>query len=120
MARLAALPFNHPAFEALLFVPFSLLSYRIAYVGWLLANLAMLAMLPGMLRSWMPVLRLAPTWVWIAAELAFFPVFFALLQGQDAILLLFLYALALVALKRGRGRSPGLKMRRRPPMGRRL
>jgi hypothetical protein len=100
--RLAALPFNHPPFEALLFVPFSFLSYPIAYSLWMLVNLAMLAALPWVLRNHVPLLRQAPAWVWFAASLGFFPIFFALLQGQDAILLLFLYALAFVALKQGR------------------
>lgn len=100
--RQAALPFNHPPFEALLFAPFSFLSFRAAYFSWLLVNLAMLALLPGMLREWVPMLGLAPVWVWVAAEFGFFPIFFALLQGQDAILLLFFYALTLVSLKGGR------------------
>jgi hypothetical protein len=100
--RLGALPFNHPPFEALLFVPFSFLSYPIAYVLWLLANLGMLAVLPWVLRNHVPLLRQARVWVWFVAGLGFFPIFFALLQGQDAILLLFLYALAFVSLKQGR------------------
>jgi hypothetical protein len=106
--RQAALPFNHPPFEALLFVPFSLLSYRAAYFLWLFMNLAILAVLPGMLREWVPMLGLARAWVWMAAELGFFPIFFALLQGQDAILLLFFYALAFVSLKRGRFAMAGV------------
>jgi hypothetical protein len=39
---------------------------------------------------------------WVLATLGFFPIFFALLQGQDAILLLFLYTLAFLCLKRNR------------------
>jgi len=100
--RLAALHFNHPPFEALLFVPLTLFSYRAAFLLWMLANLAMLTALPILLRPYVPVLRERPPWVWTLIALAFFPIFFALLQGQDAILLMFLYAAAFVALKKGR------------------
>jgi hypothetical protein len=40
--------------------------------------------------------------LWVLASVAFFPIFAALLQGQDAILLLLLYALAFVCLKGNR------------------
>jgi hypothetical protein len=105
--RLGALPFNHPPFEALLFVPFSYLSYGAAFLLWVLVNLAMLAALPILLRPYVPVLTEWPAAAWTVVSLAFFPIFFALLQGQDAILLSFLYALAFVSLKKGRLVSAG-------------
>ena len=105
--RLAALPFNHPAFEALLFVPFSYLSYRPAFLFWTLMNLAMLATLPIMLRPFVPVLACGAAWAWSIGSLAFFPIFFALLQGQDAILLMFIYALAFVSMMKERPFSAG-------------
>jgi hypothetical protein len=100
--RLGALPFNHPPFEAVVFVPLSYFPYRVAYLLWNLMNLAMLAALPILLRAHVPALSSGPPWAWTLASLAFFPIFFALLQGQDAILLLFLYALAFVSWKRRR------------------
>src|SRR5437879_6573714 len=39
-----ALPFIRPAYQALLFVPFSLFSYRTAYLGFLLLNVLLLAL----------------------------------------------------------------------------
>jgi glycosyl transferase family 87 len=99
--RRGALPFNHPPFEAIVFVPFSYLSYRVAYLVWALVNLTMLATLPRLLRPFVPVLGKWHGAVWMLAGLGFFPVFFSWLQGQDAILLLFLYALAFVSLKKG-------------------
>src|SRR5208282_1354266 len=54
--RLGALPFNHPPFEAVLFVPLSYFSYRVAYLLWTLVNLAMLAALPILLRAHVPLL----------------------------------------------------------------
>jgi hypothetical protein len=106
--RLGALPFNHPPFEALLFVPFTYFSYRVAYLLWTLTNLAMLAALPILLRPYVPVLTRLPAPAWTFIGLAFFPIFFALLQGQDAILLMFLYGMAFVALKKKRMASAGV------------
>jgi hypothetical protein len=105
--RLGALPFNHPPFEALLFIPLSYFPYRVAYLLWTLANLAMLAVLPMLLRPYVPLLRARPPLAWTVASLAFFPIFFAMLQGQDAILLLFLYAMAFVSWKKQRMVSAG-------------
>jgi hypothetical protein len=100
--RLGALPFNHPPFEGVLFLPLTWLSYQEAYLSWMLANLAMLAALPILLRPHVPLLATWPAPAWIGISLAFFPIFFALLQGQDAILLMFLYGLAFVALRKDR------------------
>jgi len=100
--RSGALPFNHPPFEAALFAPLSFLSYGSAYLLWLVANLGMLAVVPIVLRAHLPLMGAFPILVWILASLAFLPIFLALLQGQDAILLLLLYVLAFVSLKSGR------------------
>jgi hypothetical protein len=100
--RLGALPFNHPPFEALLFLPLTWLSYRAAYCLWALVNLTMVAVLPIILRPHIPVMTAWPSRAWAAASLVFFPIFFALLQGQDAILLMFLYGLTFVSLKKER------------------
>jgi hypothetical protein len=101
-SRFGALPFNHPPFEAALFAPLSFLSYHTAYLLWLVANLGMLALVPIVLRAHVPLMGAFPIPVWILASLAFLPIFLALVQGQDAILLLFLYVLAFVSLKSGR------------------
>jgi len=101
-SRFGALPFNHPPFEAALFAPLSLLPYRSAYLLWLAANLGMLAAVPIVLRAHVPLMGAFPILVWILASLAFLPIFLALLQGQDAILLLLLYVLAFASLKSGR------------------
>ena len=100
--RQGPLPFNHPPFEALLFAPFSRVSYRVAFALWDLANLAMLAALPLLLRPHLPGLKSYSWPFWMLAMLAFFPIFLAMLQGQDAILLLFLYTLSFVCLRKNR------------------
>jgi hypothetical protein len=105
--RPGVLPYNHPPFEAALFVPFTYVSFSSAFALWDLANLAMLVILPFLLRPHLSELQNYSWPLWVIAGLAFFPVFATLLQGQDAILLLFLYALAFVCLKKNRDAFAG-------------
>jgi Glycosyltransferase family 87 len=98
--RKGPLPYNHPPFEALIFEPLASLDYPTAYLVWSVINLGILGLLPFLLRRHIPVLARYPLFVWLLALLGFFPVFVALLQGQDVILLLLLNALAFAALKR--------------------
>ncbi len=99
--RSDALLYYHPPFEALLFLPLSYMSYPSAYVLWSLINVSLLLLVPYLLRKdlselediWHPL----PTFFF----LSFFPAFIAVLQGQDSILLLLLFTLAFVSLKRG-------------------
>jgi len=94
------LPFNHPPFEAVLFVPLAGLPYLTAYFIWAGVNLGLLFGLLSLLRRTFPSLGQEPFWLWCLAALAFFPIFIALIQGQDSILLLFCYAMAFAFLKR--------------------
>lgn len=94
------LPYNHPPFEAVLFVPLAVFSYLTAYSIWLVVNVALLFSALLLLRSQLGVLGKAPSYLWILGSLAFFPIFMALIRGQDSVLLLFLYCLAFVALRR--------------------
>jgi len=105
--RLDALPYNHPPFEAVFFAPFAYVSYPFAFALWALVNLAMLISLPFLLQPELHHLRNYPRPFWVFASLGFFPIFFALLQGQDAILLLFLYSLAFLCLKKKRDAFAG-------------
>jgi hypothetical protein len=98
--RQGPLPYNHPPFEALIFLPLTSLSYAAAYAVWNLINLAILLTVLFVLRPYIAILRYRPLWWWWLGTLAFFPVFVALLQGQDIILLLLLQALTYVSLKR--------------------
>jgi hypothetical protein len=98
--RKGPLPYNNPPFEALIFEPLASLDYPTAYLVWSVINLGILGFLPFLLRRYIPVLARYPLFVWLLALLGFFPVFVALLQGQDVILLLLLNALAFAALKR--------------------
>jgi hypothetical protein len=98
--RQAALPYNHPPVEALLFVPLTWLPYFAAYLLWDVVNILVLAALPFLLRPHLPLIGHAPGAFWFLLSLGFFPVFIVLLQGQDSILLLLLLTLSFVALKK--------------------
>jgi Glycosyltransferase family 87 len=98
--RQAALPYNHPPFEALLFWPFTFLGYWQAYLFWTALNLTMvMASLVVLRRQFAEIGNLPTTFVVLAAT-GFFPLFGAIIQGQDCILLLFLYVLAVVTFKK--------------------
>jgi hypothetical protein len=103
-----ALPFIRPAYQALLFLPFSLLPYRNAYLAFLAVNLVLLALAFWLIRPLMK--NLARIWrgLPVLVFLVFYPVALALMQGQDSILLLVLLAAALVALEHGFEMTAGI------------
>jgi Glycosyltransferase family 87 len=103
-----ALPFNHLAYESLLYAPFSLLNYRRAYFAFLALNVSLLALSFRLLRPRMNNLGDIGTWLPVAMLASFLPIAAALLQGQDSILLLTLAVAALVSLERGRQLTAGL------------
>src|SRR5580765_1058130 len=98
--RQAALPYYHPPFEALLFLPFTFLGYWRAYLFWTALNLAMvMASLAVLRRQFAEIGNLPPAFIVLAAA-GFYPLFGAIIQGQDCILLLLLYVLAAVTFKK--------------------
>lgn len=101
LIRRGPLPFIHPPFEAVAFVPLTILPYPVAFVVWDLVNLGMLVGVAAILRSSLGLLRRIPLWALILGFLAFFPVFATFHQGQDSILLLLLLAVAFRAMNRG-------------------
>jgi Glycosyltransferase family 87 len=102
------LPFNHPPFEALLFVPLAGLPYATAYLVWGVFNLVLILGFWTLLRPSLPTLHNLLPALPLLAMFAFFPIVMALLQGQDSILLLFLYGLAFWILATGRPFIAGL------------
>lgn len=96
-----AVPFLHPAYEAVLFIPLSFLPYRVAYIAWAGINFAVLAWIYFLLRPRLENLRaLGPGWISPALLLGFFPVAFAILAGQDSLLLLLATVAALRRISR--------------------
>ena len=98
--RRGPLPYIHPPFEALAFLPLTFLPYTAAFVVWEFVNLGMLGGIFALLRRALPSLRKIATADWVIGALAFFPVFANFHQGQDAILLLVFFVLAFSALNR--------------------
>jgi hypothetical protein len=99
-SRVGPLPYVHPPAEALIFVPLTRFSFRLAFVTWDLLNIAILFGVAWLLRADVGALRSIAPWELVLCSLAFFPVFESLLQGQDSILQLLLCVLAWKALRR--------------------
>jgi hypothetical protein len=96
-----AIPFIRPAYQALLFVPFSLLPFHAAYCAFLAFNLVMLVFCFRLLRPYMD--NLSKIWSGLPAGMfLFLPIGVALMQGQDSIILLALMAGALACIQQGR------------------
>jgi hypothetical protein len=98
------LPYNHPAYELLLFLPLARLSYTSAFMAWGIVNIFLVASIVCLLSA--TVNRGNKT---LAALLcaAFFPVTATLWHGQDSILSTFLAAAVLVNLRCGRDTLAG-------------
>jgi len=94
-----ALPFTHPAYEVLLYLPLSLLSYLRAYWVWFALNLFLLAGIYSALRTELKPLAVVAPWLPVASLAAFLPLGAALVQGQDSILCTFLFAGASVQFR---------------------
>ena len=98
--RRGPLPYIHPPFEALLFLPLTFLPYPLAFATWNVINLAILLGVAMLLKKSLLWLQGIPVWQMVLLCLAFFPVFANFHQGQDAILLLLVVALSFRALDR--------------------
>jgi hypothetical protein len=92
----------HLAYRSLLWVPLTYLPYWVAMIVWTALNLCILAFLSIKLPRYFPNLRNSFTFPFILLLLAFYPVFNALIHGQGSIILLLLYALAFINMKKGR------------------
>jgi hypothetical protein len=98
--RRGPLPYIHPPFEALFFLPLTLLAYPYAFAVWNLINVVILFIVAMLLRKSLSFLQALPTWQMVLLSLAFFPVFANFHQGQDAIALLLVVTLSFRALDR--------------------
>ncbi|HZR31871.1 MAG TPA: glycosyltransferase family 87 protein [Terriglobales bacterium] len=98
--------FEHPPFEALLLAPLGRLDYKTAYLIWGLLNVAVWLYLPYLLRPYAPSPR--SDLAYLALWMSFPPLGIALYQGQSSLLLLLVFALAFICLKRGKEFRAGL------------
>ena len=92
-------PNNHLPYENLIFIPFTYLRFGAAHLLWTSLSLGILAGVALLMREFQPGgSSFLPT---LLTVLAFFPVWDCLLQGQDSILLVFLFALSFWLWRRG-------------------
>ena len=106
--RLGPLPFNHPPFEALFFVPFTFLSYWSAYLLWTGLNILMFGSTAILLKTRVPQFAAVSPVILGVGTTAFFPTAIALIQGQDVILLLLLFVMAIICLDQRRDAVAGI------------
>jgi hypothetical protein len=102
------LPYNHPAAEALLFLPLAGMDVVKGSDRWLMFNVILLLLSFWLLRHELSALnrkRILPPVLWAAA---FFPVIMGFFLGQDAIVMLFLYTTSFVLSRRGQDHWSGL------------
>ena len=98
--------YNHPPFEAILFLPLSYLPFRAAFLAWTYACLFLFGAAMYAVRDYIEELHFYE--FLLGLSFLFFPFLAALLQGQDSMLVLFSYALAFRALKRRHEFKAGL------------
>jgi hypothetical protein len=108
LGRIFNQPMDHPAYEALLFAPLSLLSYHAAFVVFILFNLGVAALCVRLLKPSFGVL--SKRWTFLPALLmaAFFPITRTIVQGQDSVILLALLAGAFVCTQKNKDVQAGL------------
>jgi Glycosyltransferase family 87 len=105
--RQAALPYMHPPFEALLFVPFTFLAYVPAYLLWSLLNGMMVFACIMLLRRQFVEIGSLPLALVVLAATGFLPIIRGIIQGQDSSLLLLLFVIALTAAEKGNDAAAG-------------
>lgn len=98
------LPFNHLAYEALLFTPLAWLPFKLALWIWRMLSLLMLLLSTRLLAG---IFHCAGTQA-LGLSLALYPVVLTIVQGQDSILVLLLFAASMAALTRCRDRMAGV------------
>jgi hypothetical protein len=102
------LPFNHPAYELILFLPLAAMSFYRAYLFWVALNVILAAFLSVLLSRHLSVFP-KPASLWtFALAMASFPLVWTLCQGQDSILLLFIFVLTYLSLKSGNDLLAGM------------
>lgn len=97
------LPFNHLAFESLLFAPLAMLPFSAALWIWRLISAGMLVLSTRQLADAFNIVRSHAFWL----AVAFTPVVVAIAQGQDSLLFLLLLSSAMTCMNRDRDRSAG-------------
>ena len=95
--RKGPLLYNHAPFELLIYAPLAFFPYRYAVVLWYALNVAGLFAVPLLLRRSLFLLQTEFPYALLVPAF-FFPATFAVIQGQDSIVLLILFTLVFVSL----------------------
>jgi hypothetical protein len=108
--RRGPLRYIRPPYEALFFSVFAAWPYATALLLWTCLKLALLSAIPFVVvrsRLWKESF---PLWATALLALGTFPVFGDLIQGQDAVLLAFLFAICFWQLETGRDMGAGFTL----------
>jgi hypothetical protein len=95
------LPFNHLAYELLFYLPVFGFSYRTALCAWALLNLGLLFLIARLLAPYSQTLTQRTQIALALFFLAFYPVIYALGEGQDSLVFLLLVVLSLRSMDKG-------------------
>ncbi|HEV2492762.1 MAG TPA: glycosyltransferase family 87 protein [Terriglobia bacterium] len=104
--RETPLPFNRTPFEALALAPLALFPYVWAYRIWTLVNFLLIGLTAYVLRAYLENVHSLFLRVVLVLS-ASIPLFVGLVQGQDSLLMLFLFTLTFVSLKEHRESRAG-------------
>jgi len=102
------LPFNHLAFELLLYWPVALLPYHVAIAVWSLLNLLIVFVIGWLLEAYTTAITQATGIPNAMFLLAFYPVIYVFGEGQDSLIFLLLVVLSLRAMDAERPFLAGL------------
>lgn len=102
------IPFDHLAYEALFYVPFSFLKYTAAYFVFAGFNAVLLIAAAVLFRGYLAPLEALGRFVPEAMFFCFPPAVIAIILGQDSLVLLVLAVLACIALDAGHEMRAGL------------
>jgi alpha-1,2-mannosyltransferase len=106
--RVQPLPFNHLAYELLIFLPMASLPFTTAFWLWNAMNLTMLAAFAKIISPFLRNLFRPTAVLAFIAALAFFPVVTAFSGGQDSILLLLIFTIVYALFKSKKDLLAGL------------
>jgi hypothetical protein len=106
--RNVTMPFDHLAYEALFFVPFSFFRFKAAYFTFLAVNVGALMLSILKVRRWTPTLNHIYGWLTPVMVIAFLPTGVALMQGQESVLLLLFVVIVFAFLESGKDFLAGM------------
>lgn len=93
-------PFINPPYAALIYAPFAMLDYLPAYITWTILNILLVILSVKLIRSELPIFQRIYLLKAFFACFLFYPTVACFLYGQATPIILILYCLCYVALRR--------------------